>query len=207
LLFLLFAHDGTFFATGGQNSWRTWLRRLAIGGLAAWVLVPISLREKWWPLFAFAVLISLASAGAESVARQRPGSVALVLSLACMGASLVVLHAHSGRFADAISFPAAALLGIALVSLFLRVDSSGAVPGTVFLLAAVLLVAQDTTFSEIPWYAFLLAACPPLALALFSLPPLSRLTGFKMHFLMWDLCLAPTIAAVTLAVLDESLEW
>jgi hypothetical protein len=207
LLFLLFAHDGTFFATGGQNSWRTWLRRLAIAGLAAWVLVPVPLREKWWPLAAFAVLIVLASAGSEFVARQRPGVVALALSLACMGASLVVLHAHSGRFADAVSFPGAVLAGIALVSLILRVDSSGAIPGTVFLLAAVLLVAQDTTFSDIPWYAFLLAASPPLALGLLSVPPLSRLSGFKMHFLIWVLCLGPSIAAVTLAVRVESLEW
>lgn len=209
LLFLLFVHDGTFYASGDARSWRTWVRRLAIAGLAAWVLVPIAHRNEYWPLAAFAGLITLASAGSEAVARQRPGAVAVALAIACMGASLVVLHAHSARFSEALSFPGAALVGIALASVILKVDSSGAVPGTVFLLAAILLISQDTTFSEIPWYAFLLAGCTPLTIGLMAIPPMSRMTGVKMHLAFWILALGPTIAAITLAVRAESLvsEW
>jgi hypothetical protein len=209
LLFLLFVHDGTFFASSDPRSARVWVRRLAIAGLAAWVLVPIAHRNEYWPLAAFAGLITLGSAGSESVARQRPCAVALALAIACMGASLVVLHAHSARFSEALSFPGAALIGIAVVSLILKVDSSGAIPGTVFLLAAVLMISQDSTFSEIPWYAFLLAGCTPLTIGLMALPPLSRMTGLKMHLVFWILALGPIIAAITLAVRAESLvsEW
>jgi hypothetical protein len=209
LLFLLFDHDGTFYASGDPRSWRSWVRRLAIAGLAAWVLVPVAMRHEYWPLAAFAGLITLGSAGSEAVARQRPCAVALALGVACMGASLVVLHAHSARFSEAISFPGAALIGIALVSLVFKVESSGAIPGTVFLLAAILLITQDSTFSEIPWYAFLLAGCTPLTIGIMSLPPLSRMTGIKMHLAFWILALGPTIAAITLAVRAESLvsEW
>src|SRR5262249_42884828 len=99
----------------------------------------------------------------------------------------------------------AALIGIAVVSLIFKVDSSGAVPATVFLLAAILLIAQDTTFSEIPWHAFLLAGCTPLTIGLMALPPFSRMTGLKMHFAFWILALGPTIAAIALAVRAESL--
>ena len=50
---------------------------------------------------------------------------------------------------------------------------------------------------------------PPLTIGLMAIPPMSRMTGLKMHLAFWVLALGPTIAALTLAVRAELLvsEW
>jgi len=211
LLFLLAQHDAMFGRATGPAAWGVRVRILLIAGAAAYLLVPAEMRAKWWPLAAFAAAIAIGWVGSDAVARQNPGGlVGLGLSLAMFGASFVMAHAHSARFADALSIPAAALFGISVVALFAKVDVGGAIPGIAVVLPAVLLVGYDQTFSEIPWYAFLLAALPPVTIGLLAVPPFSRLTGFKKWFVFAVLCLGPTIAAVTLAVQAETLlteEW
>ena len=119
-------------------------------------------------------------------------------------------HAHSARFADALSIPAAAVLGISLVAFISKVDLGGVVPGVALILPSILLVGFYETYNEIPWYAFLLAGLPPVTLGLMAIPPFSGTTGFGRSLLFWLLCLGPTIAAVILAVQAETLlteEW
>jgi hypothetical protein len=204
LLFVLFQHDGTFGSVG--RTWRSWGRRLAVCGLAAWVFVPQEAYAKLWPLAVFGALIFIGWVGSEALSQRVPGgTVPLGLSFSLLGASFVVAHAHSARFADALAIPGAALFGIALVAFITRVDPSGAFAGVALVLPAVLLMSQQSTFSEISWYAFLLAAAPPVTIGLLAIPPLSRLSGGWRFFLFWVLCLGPTIAAVTLAVRAETL--
>jgi hypothetical protein len=225
ILFLLAQIDGLV-GRAGTPGWGRWRLRLGLGLLAALVLVPPDLHHKWpvvvadwpylfraraWPLVAFTLAIALGWAGSESVARQAPGAaVGIGLSLALFGAGYVMAHAHSARFADALSIPAAALFGISLVALVCKVDLGGAVPGVALILPSILLVGFYETFNEIPWYAFLLAALPPIALGLLALPPLAKTTGVGRWLLFLILGLGPTMAAVVLAVRAETLisdEW
>ncbi|HJZ89527.1 MAG TPA: hypothetical protein VKE40_01555, partial [Gemmataceae bacterium] len=226
LLFLGAQVDGLLARSGGVPFWGRWRLRLGIGLLAALLLVPPDLHKAWpsvwpqwpylfqakaWPLAAFTLVVAFGWAGSEAVARQSPGGVVGVgLSLALFGASIVVLHAHSGSLAEMLTFPAAALLGVSVAALFCKVDIGGAVPGVALLCPALVLVGFHETFDHhIPWFAFLLAGIPLLTTGLLAVPPLSRLTGFRKWALFWVLCLGPTIAAVTLAVRAESLveEW
>ena len=107
--------------------------------------------------------------------------MALGLSLALFGASIVILHAHWLSFAESITFPAAALLGVAIVAFVRKTDVSGALPGIAVLLPSMLLVVYDQMagLHAIPWYAFLLAALPPLSIGLLAIPPMSRLDGHR----------------------------
>ena len=132
------------------------------------------------------------------------------MALALFGAGFVMAHAHSARFADALSIPGAALLGVALVAAFAKVDIGTALPGVALMLPSILLAGFYETYSDLPWYAFLLAGLPPVAVGLLALPPLSRMTGFGRSLAFWLLCLGPTVTAVIVAVRSETLlsdEW
>lgn len=208
LLFLLAQHDSMFGREG--RSWSIWLRRLFVVGLSAWVIVPNETHEKWWPLAAFAAVALLGWMGSEAVTRQSPGGlVPLGLGCAMLGASLVVAHAHTARFADALGFLGAALVGVAIVAFATKTDPSGALGGATLLLPAILLVVQQSTYSTIPWHVFLLASLPPVAIGLLAIRPFSRVSGVWRSILFWLLCLGPTAAAVTLAMRAETLleEW
>jgi hypothetical protein len=204
LLFLLAQHVSMFGSEG--RLWPICLTRLFVVGLTAWVVVPNDMQAKWWPLLAFGAIAILGWLGSEAVTRQNPsGLVPLGLGFAMFGASLVVAHAHSARFADALAILGAALVGIAIVAFATKTDPSGAFGGPTVLLPAILLIAQQSTFSEVPWCAFLIAALPPVAIGLLAIRPLSRVSGIWRSIAFWLLCLGPTVAAVTLAVRAETL--
>jgi hypothetical protein len=204
LMFLLFQHDGMFGAT--DRGWFMWVRRVIVSGLAAWVFVPAAMRAEYWPLAAFAAVVLLGWVGPEALARQSPGGVVpLGLGFSFLGASFVMAHAHSASFADCLAIPGAALVGIALVSFVTKADPSGAFAGPAMLVPAILLLGQQSTFSEIPWYAFFLAALPPVLIGLVAIRPISRLGGTWRWVLFWALCLGPSVAAVVLAVRAETL--
>lgn len=222
-LFLLAQFDGLFARVPSVPRWGGWRLRLVVGLLAAIIIVPVGLHSDWlqyldmtpypfrarvWPLLAFTVFVALSWAGSESVARQAPGgSVALGLSLAMFGASLVILHAKWASFAESITLPAAALLGVAIVAFIRKSDVGGALPGVCVLLPSMLLVTYDQMggLHAIPWYTFLLAALPPLSIGLLAIPPLRNTKGFVRWLLFWLLCLGPTIVAVVLAARVETL--
>lgn len=229
LLFVLAQFDGLFARVPSVPKWGGWRLRLVVGFLAAILIVPTNLHADWpmhldfwpypfraraWPLIAFTLFVALSWAGSEAVARQAPGgSVALGMALAMFGASLVILHAKWASFAESITYPAAALVGISIVAFIRKTDVGGALPGLCVLLPSMLLVAYDQTAGHaVPWYAFLLASSPPLLIGLLAIPPLRSTKGFVRWLIFWLLVLGPTVAAViltaraeTLATLDE--EW
>jgi hypothetical protein len=227
LLYLAALVNGVVAAGSGVSRWGAWWLRISLGLLAALVLVPHDLHSTWpllvdrspfpfrakvWPLAAFTLAVALGWAGTSAAARKEPGGVVgLGLALALFGASFVVIHAHFAKFADVLSIAGAALLIIAIVAAFTRVEVTGATAGVALLLPAALIVAATETYSEVPWYAFALAGLPPLTVGLTAVPPFNRATGVWKGVLFWVLCLGPTVAAVILAVRAESLpgaeEW
>lgn len=226
-LYLAALLSGALAAGSGVPRWGAWWLRAAIGFLAALVLVPHDLHTTWpllverwpfpfraqaWPLAAFTLAVALGWGGSAAATRREPGGVVgLGLALALFGASFVVIHAHFAKFADVLSIVGAALLVISIAAAFARVEVTGAVAGVALILPGCLLVAETETFSAVPWYTFLLAGLPPLAVGLTAIPAISRLSGLWNGILFWVLCLGPTIAAVILAARVESLpvanEW
>ena len=198
--------DGLLAQSKGVPWWGGWRLRLGVGLIAALIIVPAKLPDEWpirvqekaWSVAAFTLIVALGWGGSERVARQSPGgAVGLGLSMAMFGASLVVAACTLWQScAEAMTFPAAALLGISLVALIRKSDVGGAVPAVALLLPSFLLMGATESYSEVPWYAFLLAMLPPLTVGLLAIPPLSRLTGFGKWVVFWILCLGPTIAAV-----------
>lgn len=221
LFFLLAQIDGILTSSEGVPNWGKWRLRLGLGLLAAVLLVPAGLHETWpleydkwpypfkawaWPLAAFTLAVALGWAGSTKVAQQWPGGwVSLGLAAALFGASIVILHGHTAKFAEAITVPAAALVGIAIVAFVAKVEVTGALPGICVILPACLLIAATEADSDVPPYAFALAGLPPITVGLMSLPPLAKMSGLGKHFMFWVLCLGPTIAALVLAMRAETL--
>ena len=206
LLFLLAQVDGVFLRSPGTPCWGAWRLRIGLGALSALVLLPNELRDKWWAIPAFTATVAIGWHGACSASRNSPGgAVPLGLSSAIFGASMVIAHAHSGLHAEELSIPAATLFGLALVAFIARVDVSGAAAGPALLLPTILFVAQRSSFSEVPWHAFLYAALPFVAIGLVAIPPICRWSGIVRWPLFWLLCMGPTVAAIILAVQTETL--
>ena len=208
-LFLVAQIHALLVRSEGVPLWGKWWLRLAIGALAAFMLLPHEWQEKGWPIAAFTLGIALAWAGTEEVAKQSPGgNIPLLMSLALFSASMVMAHSHSAKLSDALSIPAASLAGIALVSFLRPTDVSGALPGAVVMLFCVLLIGQQESYSDVPPKAFLIAALPPLTLGLAACPPLSQLTGKWKWLVTWLLCLGPAAIALSMAMQAETLpEW
>jgi hypothetical protein len=221
LLFLLAQLDGILTSSEGVPTWGKWRLRLGIGLLAAILLVPAGLHDTWpekyaswpypfkawaWPLAAFTLAVALGWAGSTKAAQQWPGPwVGLGLAGSLFGASIVIVHGHYASASEAIALAAAALVGIALVALFAKVEVTGALPGVCVLLPASLLATATLADSEVPWYAFVLAGLPPITVGVMALPTVAKMSGIGKHLLFWTLCLGPTIAALVLAMRAEEL--
>ena len=104
---------------------------------------------------------------------------------------------------------AAALSGIALVAWAGRADAGGAVPAAAVMLPGLLLMGQQETFSDVPWYAFALLALAPLLLA--EVLPLSDWQTSRPQrirfLLMMLVLLIPLVAALLLAHLASPLDF
>ncbi|HEY8504471.1 MAG TPA: hypothetical protein VIL46_07805, partial [Gemmataceae bacterium] len=113
--------------------------------------------------------------------------------------------AHTARLSDVAVLGAAALAGIALVAVFPKSDTGGAVGPAVVLLAGLMLSGRYETFSGVPRSSFLLVALAPLALL--PLLVIRRLKPAASLLAQFGLVLVPVVIAVVLAMQSESLEW
>jgi hypothetical protein len=221
LFFLLAQLDGILTASAGVPGWGKWRLRLGLGLVAALLLVPPGLHADWpekyagwpypfkawaWPLAGFTLAVALGWAGSTRAAQQWPsGWVGLGLAAALFGASIVILHGHYASAAEAVTLPAAALVGISLVALVAKVEVTGALAGPCVLLPAYLLLSPVLNDSQVPWYAFVLAGLPPITVGVTGLPSVVKTSGLVRHLLFWTLCLGPTIAALVITFQHESL--
>ncbi|HEX3149402.1 MAG TPA: hypothetical protein VHR66_15115 [Gemmataceae bacterium] len=224
LFFVLAQVDGILTSSEGVPTWGKWRLRLGLGLLAAILIVPAGLHDSWpiwpkdyaswphpfkawaWPLAGFTLAVALGWAGSTKAAQQWPGPwVGLGLAASLFGASIVIIHGHYASMAEAVTLPAAALVGISLVALFAKVEVTGALPGLCVLLPACLLATATLADSEVPWYAFVLAGLPPITVGIMGLPSVAKMSGIGKHLLFWTLCLGPTIAALVIAMRVEEL--
>lgn len=179
-------------------AWAVWL---AVAGVAARLLVPPDL-SILVPV-AFAATVTLSWILLTHVARQHPaGWLPFALSVLCVLASLVLLHAHSARLGDVAMLLSSCFLGIAVPAWRRKATAEGAIPAVAVALPGLLLVGQQNTFSEVPLTSFLLPAIAPLGLALLLIPAISRRWPVLVGLLA---LLLPGLIAVALAARVESL--
>jgi hypothetical protein len=221
LFFLLAQLDGILTSSEGVPAWGRWRLRLGLGLLAAVLLVPVGLHETWpekyaqwpypfrawaWPLAGFTLAVALGWAGSTAAARQWPGGwVGPGLAASLFGASIVILHGHYASASEAVTLPAAALVGISVVALVAKVEVTGALPGLCVMLPACLLMTATEVDSQVPTYAFVLAGLPPITVGLMALPPLAKMSGIGKHLIFWILCIGPTVGALVLAMRAEEI--
>ncbi|MCI0682402.1 MAG: hypothetical protein L0Y71_09875 [Gemmataceae bacterium] len=183
----------------GVPSAVAWITKAVCAAAIAWFVIPPETRaDGWWFVPGFAVVVFAEWALLERLAARPPdGSIAAALALSALTAAAVLVHAGSTRLMEANIVLAAALGGLSAAAWWRRLDVGAAVPGAVVLLAGVALFGQQSTYTEISWTAFLLAAAAPLTLAV-SLP-LWRLHGARLLLVRLALLLPPLVAAAVLA--------
>lgn len=183
----------------GVPKFVAWPTQAACAGVIAWLVIPPETRaEAWWFVPGFAIVVFAEGALLEHLAARPPdGSIAATLALSALTAAGVLVHAGSGRLMEANIVLAAALGGLTVVAWWRRLDMGAAVPGAVVLLVGILLFGQQSTYSDVSWIAFLLAAMAPLTLAITL--PLRALAGMPLVLLRVAVVLPPLLIALIFA--------
>lgn len=122
-----------------------------------------------------------------------------------LAAGAVLLHAHSARLTDLATIVAGSYFGVALAAWWTGAGVRGAAPIAAVSLPGLMLVGQQSTYSEVPVAGFALVALAPLALAPLLLVP-SRLRRARTLAGL-GLLLATVAAAVFLAAWSEPLSF
>jgi hypothetical protein len=159
-----------------------WAAVLALG--VAKVCPAKFLKEPWWAVPAGAALVSAAGLVPAALSRRNPGAgVPFAVALCLFAAGGVALHAHAALLMDVAVVAGSALLGLALVCLFVRVDVTGGLAGASVVLGGVLLSAYYEADDEckVPGSSYLIPSLAPLALAVAYLPAVHRLSGWKLR--------------------------
>jgi hypothetical protein len=179
----------------------TWVLRLVVVLVAAVLLVdPETRTQVPWVLPAFVVAALAEWWVLDDLARERPGGwQPLGLFLCFLTSTGVILLAHSALVAEVALILTAATAGIALAAWRYQTDTSGLAAGAAVALPGILLIGQQSTFSEVPIPTFLLVGLAPLVLVVL-LPLKRRLSGQRLALVGRLLFLIPLVAAVVLLV-------
>ncbi len=177
------------------------LLRAATAVAVAWITIPAETRQEHaWLAPAFAALVFVQWTLLERVAdEQTDGSVPFCLALIFLVAGFVLIHASIARLMDVSVALAAALVGVAGVGWWRRLDTGGVVPAVAVMLPGLLLTGKFQTFDEeIPWYGYALPALTPLLLA--EALPIHHWPRLARFALMLAAILIPLGVAVHLAL-------
>jgi len=188
-----------------------WLTRPACAGVIAWLVIPPeTTAEGWWLVPGFALVVFAEWALLEHLAARPPdGSIGAALALTALTAGVVLVIAGSMRLMEANMVLASALGGLAVVAWWRRLDLGAAVPAAAVLIPGILFFGQQaTTFSDVPWWAFLLTAVAPSILA--ATLPFRKLGGIRLALLrlavLMPMLVPPFLAALNVAMQAESWE-
>ena len=175
------------------------LARVLVAGLIARLLVP----DLPWLGVAFAAAVLAEWELLDRFGEEFGGLLPLGLGVVLLAAGAVLIHAHSARLTDLATILAGSFFGVALATWGARAEVRGAVPIAVVSLPGLMLVGQQSTYSEVPATSFALAALAPFALALLLLVP--RRFWRARLLLGLGLLFATAGAAVLLAAWAEPL--
>jgi hypothetical protein len=177
------------------------LVRALVAVLVAHLLVP----DLPWLGAALAAAILAEWELLDRFGEEAGGWLPLGLGVVFLAAGAVLIHAHSARLTDLSVIVAGSYFGVALAARWTGADVRSAVPIAAVSLPGLLLVGQQSTYSEVPVASFALAALAPLVLALPLFVP--RRLRRPRTFLGLGLLLAAVGAAVFLAAWAEPLSF
>ena len=182
-----------------------WLMPGLVAVLVARLMVPPSLRLElpWlWPAFAAVVLAGWGLL--DGFAEDSSGWVPFGIGMVFAAGGVVLIHAQSARLTDLAIVLSGSWFGLALAAWWTGADVRSAVPVAAVSLPALMLVGQQSTYSDVPLASFALVALAPLGLVPLLLPALRRRRG---AFVGLGLLLLTSMIAVILAVRAESLSF
>ncbi len=186
-----------------------WIVRALAIGVATRLLVPPSLRDEmpWmWPALFAAMLANWSLIDFVSKS-SRAGWLPLGFAGLSLAGATVLIHAHSARFTDIATIVAGAWLGVAAVAYWRRGDLGGTNPIAAISLPALMLVAQQSTFSDVPTASFTLVALAPLALFPLVFVKAEHRQRWRFVIAGWVLLLVPAALAAALAMRAETLSF
>jgi len=184
-----------------------WLIRTAAAAVASRLLVPPATREEFfwlWPALAATIVANwfvLEDAFRDSSA----GWPTLGLAGVFLSGSVVLIHAHTARFSDIAMILAGGCVGIAVIAAWRRCKPAGTTPIAAIVLPGLMLVAQQSTFSDVPVAGFALIGMAPLAIFPLIFVRSASRGGWKFAIAGSILLLIPASIAVILAVRAETL--
>jgi hypothetical protein len=182
------------------------LRAAATAASAWWIIPPESQAQLGWLTPAFAGVVLLLWLVLGRWCARAPGAVSpFGLALTFLAASVVLIHAGSARLTDIATVVSAALTGVAIAAWPRSTPTGGVAPVCAVLLPGLLLIGQQETFAEVPWYAFAFAMAAPLlpGLTLFQAEQVS----VRRRVLQVALVALPLVAAIAAARSAGPLEW
>jgi hypothetical protein len=185
--------------------WQAVLWAAVVALFAAKVCPEKYLKEPWWAAPAGAALVTAAGLVPAALARRNPGAtVPFAVTLCLFATSVIVVLAHGKQLMDFAVVGAAALAGLSLVALFVRVDVGPALPGATIVLAGTLLTKYYEADDEckVPGASYLLPVVAPVLLGMTYLPVLSRLNGWKLLSLQLAIVTVPLAYAVWAATAE-----
>lgn len=152
------------------------LRGTAAGLIAAALVSPSWQTDAhWWmPLAGLTLAIEWGAVGALAIRTPGPSLLA-ALTIALGGASAILLHASSARFADVALFT---FVGLAVLTILARLsgtDPSSAAAVAVVPLVTLLLVGRALADTKVPLASFLSVGLAPLGLFVFFIPGVDKI--------------------------------
>ena len=183
-----------------------WLARVIVCAFVARLLVPASLRAElpWlWPTFAAVVLAEWALL--DKLGEEPRGWLPLGIGLVFSAGAAVLIHAHEARLTDLATILAGCWFGVA-IAVWMGANARSAAPIAAVALPGLMLVGQQSTFSEVPLTSFVAMALAPLALVPLLLPALRRRKK-TLALVGLGLLLIVVGTAIVLAARAESLDF
>jgi len=195
-----------------------WAPRLAgVIVVAGWLATgKAATAPEWqWLRWQLAAVMFVVWIALDGVARAEfGGEVAAYLAVTFLVAGIILLYTHNARFMEVAVILGFAIFGIAVVAILGECDSSGAIPGGVVFLPALMLATRPSwaeNSHKVPAHCLWMVALAPLVLLPFALPAVAAKRGWLVRLLRAAVVLAPLIAAIVLASEHEKLvfeeEW
>ncbi len=178
---------------------------IAVTTLAlAFVLLPVELHRAECLLGFVAVALANAFVLAKVSERTSPQTLYLLSTFVLLkGTALVSIYSHFARVTDGAAIVASALIGLLAINCWKPISFKVAGQLLALTLPALMLSAQQNTYSEIPVISFILIAIAPLAFIPALLPAFKKFSPRAQLAALIVLPIIPVAIAFGLAIKAE----